>query len=68
MFVGAPFLIPILGLGFTLSVAIVAVSLLYFFLCEALWGQTLGKRLLGLRVLMRDGRPATAKRRLACAR
>ncbi len=25
-----------------------------------LWGQTLGKRLLGLRVLMRDGRPATA--------
>jgi hypothetical protein len=61
VFVGAPFLIPILGLGFKLSVAIVAVSLLYFFLCEALWGQTLGKRLLGLRVLMRDGRPATAK-------
>jgi hypothetical protein len=61
VFVGAPFLIPILGLGFELSVAIVAVSLLYFFLCEALWGRTLGKRLLGLRVLMRDGRPATAK-------
>jgi RDD family len=61
VFVGAPFLIPILGLGFKLSVAIVAISLLYFFLCEALWGQTLGKRLLGLRVLMRDGRPATAK-------
>ena len=61
MFVGAPFLIPVLGLPFGLSVALVAVSLLYFFLCEALWGCTLGKRLLGLRVLMRDGEPATAK-------
>ncbi len=61
VFVGAPFLIPILGLGFALSVAIVAISLLYFFVCEALWGRTLGKRLLGLRVLMRDGGPATAK-------
>ncbi len=61
VFVGAPFLIPILGLGFALSVAIVAICLLYFFLCEALWGSTLGKRLLGLRVLMRDGEPATAK-------
>jgi hypothetical protein len=61
VFVGAPFLIPVLGLGFALSVAIIAVSLLYFFLCEALWGQTLGKRLLGVRVLMRDGGPATAK-------
>lgn len=61
VFVGAPFLIPVLGLGFTLSIALVAVSLLYFFLCEALWGQTLGKRLLGVRVLMRDGAPATAK-------
>jgi uncharacterized RDD family membrane protein YckC len=61
VFVGAPFLIPVLGLGFALSVAIVAISLLYFFVCEALWGRTLGKRLLGLRVLMRDGGPATAK-------
>ena len=61
LFVGAPFLIPILGVPFGLSVAIVAVSLLYFFVCEALWGRTLGKRLLGLRVLMRDGEPATAK-------
>ena len=61
VFVGAPFLIPVLGLGFALSVALVAVWLLYFFLCEALWGWTLGKRLLGLRVLMRDGEPATAK-------
>jgi hypothetical protein len=61
VFVGAPFLVPVLGLGFALSVAIVAVSLAYFFVCEALWGQTLGKRLLGLRVLMRDGRPASAR-------
>jgi hypothetical protein len=61
VFVGAPFLIPVLGLPFGLSVAIVAVSLLYFFVCEALWGCTLGKRLLGLRVLMCDGEPATAK-------
>jgi uncharacterized RDD family membrane protein YckC len=61
IFVGAPFLIPVLGLGFALSVALVAICLLYFFVCEALWGQTLGKRLLGVRVLMRDGRPATAK-------
>ena len=61
VFVAAPFLIPVLGLGFALSVALVAVCLLYFFLCEALWGCTLGKRLLGLRVLMRDGEPATAK-------
>ena len=61
VFVGAPFLIPVLGLGFALSVALVAICLLYFFVCEALWGQTLGKRLLGLRVLMRDGGPATAK-------
>ena len=51
----------VLGLPVRLSVAIVAVSLLYFFVCEALWGQTLGKRLLGVRVLMRDGGPATAK-------
>jgi hypothetical protein len=61
IFVGAPFLIPVLDLGFALSVALVAICLLYFFVCEALWGQTLGKRLLGLRVLMRDGEPATAK-------
>jgi uncharacterized RDD family membrane protein YckC len=61
VFVGAPFLIPVLGLGFALSVALVAICLLYFFLCEALWGCTLGKRLLGLRVLMRDGEPASAK-------
>ena len=67
VFVGAPFLIPVLGLGFALSVALVAICLLYFFVCEALWGQTLGKRLLGLRVLMRDGGPRP-RRPSACAR
>jgi hypothetical protein len=61
VFVGAPFLIPILGLGLQLSVAIIAISLAYFFVCEAVWGQTLGKRIAGLRVLMQDGRPATAR-------
>jgi uncharacterized RDD family membrane protein YckC len=60
LLVGAPFLIPALGLGLPLSVALVSVSLAYFFVCEAVWGQTLGKRIIGLRVLMLDGRPATA--------
>jgi hypothetical protein len=60
VFVGAPFLVPVLGLPIRLSIALVAVMLLYFFVCEAVWGQTIGKRIIGLRVLMRDGRPATA--------
>ena len=29
----------------------------YPIVCEALWGRTLGKRALGLRVLARDGAP-----------
>ena len=57
---GAPAIVIALGVGRSLSVFLVSLSLTYFFICEALWGQTLGKRLLGLRVLMRDGRPATA--------
>jgi hypothetical protein len=57
---GAPAIVVALGVGRSLSVFLVSLSLTYFFICEALWGQTLGKRLLGLRVLMRDGRPATA--------
>src|SRR3712207_4974538 len=28
---------------------------LYFFICEAIWGQTLGKRVLGIVVVGRDG-------------
>jgi uncharacterized RDD family membrane protein YckC len=36
-------------------------SLSYFLVCEALWGQTAGKRLLGLRVVSADGRAASAR-------
>ena len=60
VFVGAPFLIPVLGLPLRLSIVLVSITLMYFFVCEAVWGQTIGKRIIGLRVLMRDGRPATA--------
>jgi uncharacterized RDD family membrane protein YckC len=41
-------------------VAALWISVAYFFLCEAIWGQTLGKRLLGLRVLRPDGTPPSA--------
>jgi uncharacterized RDD family membrane protein YckC len=51
------------GLG--MAVAIVAGFVLrsfYFALCEVNWGgRTLGKRLLGLRVIARDGGPLTAE-------
>lgn len=36
------------------------IVLLYYFVSEAISGQTLGKRLLGLRVVRVDGRPAGA--------
>jgi uncharacterized RDD family membrane protein YckC len=47
--------------GHTLAstLAAVAVELSYFFLAESLTGRTLGKLLLGLRVVRRDGRPLT---------
>src|SRR3954471_19934723 len=35
----------------------IALSLSYFFLCESLTGQTLGKRIAGLRVVRLDGGP-----------
>ena len=57
---GAPAIVVALGVGRSLSVFLISLTLTYFFIGEARWGQTLGKRLLGLRVLMRDGRPATA--------
>jgi uncharacterized RDD family membrane protein YckC len=44
------------GPGF---IAFVAISLLYYFLPEASTGQTLGKRILGVRVEGLDGRPAS---------
>jgi uncharacterized RDD family membrane protein YckC len=42
------------------AVLTLALGLTYFFVAEATTGQTLGKRMMGLRVVMRDGRPATA--------
>ena len=57
---GAPALVFALGVAPSLRIFLVSLTLGYFFICEALWGQTLGKRVLGLRVLMRDGRAATA--------
>jgi uncharacterized RDD family membrane protein YckC len=38
-----------------------AITLIYYFLCEATTGQTVGKRAMGLRVVALDGSPATAK-------
>jgi uncharacterized RDD family membrane protein YckC len=37
--------------------ALIALGLTYYFLCESLTGQTLGKRITGLRVVRIDGRP-----------
>ena len=37
-----------------------AIWLTYYFVCEATTGQTIGKRITKLRVVMRDGRPAPA--------
>jgi uncharacterized RDD family membrane protein YckC len=48
----------VLGTGATL--AWIALGLLYYFATEAVWGRTLGKRLLGLRVARTDGRRAGA--------
>ena len=39
----------------------VAIQLIYYFLCEATTGQTVGKRACGLRVVSQDGTPASAK-------
>lgn len=39
----------------------VAIQLIYYFLCEATTGQTVGKRVCGLRVVSQDGTPASAK-------
>jgi uncharacterized RDD family membrane protein YckC len=45
-----------IGAGLLLLIAF-AMQWVYFAACEALWGRTLGKRLLGLRVLTVSGRP-----------
>jgi uncharacterized RDD family membrane protein YckC len=43
------------------ALVFVAITLIYYFLCEATTGQTVGKRVMGLRVVALDGTPATAK-------
>jgi uncharacterized RDD family membrane protein YckC len=58
--VGAPGVVVATGASRSLSTLLMSLVLGYFFLCEGLWGQTIGKRVMGLRVLMRDGRAATA--------
>jgi uncharacterized RDD family membrane protein YckC len=59
------FLVPTIALQLTIGplgwaawVVSLWATVVYFFLCEALTGQTVGKRLLGLRVVRRDGSPA----------
>ena len=59
LIVGAPGIVIASGASRSLSTLLMSVVLGYFFLCESLWGQTIGKRVMGLRVLMRDGRAAT---------
>lgn len=46
----------------TASLAFALITLAYYFAGEVSSGQTLGKRLLGLRVTRSDGRPADAGR------
>ena len=48
------------GTGITL--AAFGISLLYFFVAEALTGQTIGKKMVGIRVMARDGSRAGAGR------
>jgi uncharacterized RDD family membrane protein YckC len=56
-FVG--FLLGILGGGYTAGAGLLAVAwtLYYYFACESLTGQTLGKKAMGLRVANVDGSP-----------
>lgn len=46
-------------LSWSLTLGVLLLSVLYFFVAEALWGQTIGKRLLDLRVVRRDGSAAS---------
>lgn len=42
-----------------LDVAVAIIYFLYFWICHAYWGQTIGKRLCRLRVVRADGNPLT---------
>ena len=56
----APFTLGAAALGDEAwSLVALALALSYFFVCEALTGQTWGKRKMGLRVVRLDGRPLT---------
>src|SRR5947209_13009189 len=46
--------------GTAVTLAAAGISLLYFFVAEALTGQTIGKKMTGLRVMRRDGSRAGA--------
>lgn len=47
-----------LHLGLSGSLLTLTLWLVYYFVCEALTGRTIGKRIVGLRVLSSDGTPA----------
>src|SRR3954451_3296215 len=46
-------------LGGSATLLFLAISFVYFILCEGTTGQTIGKRLLGIRVVSADGTPAS---------
>jgi uncharacterized RDD family membrane protein YckC len=62
LILGAEFLIARIAGGMTwgLTIFVLWASVVYFFLCEATTGQTVGKRAMGLRVVARSGEPASA--------
>jgi uncharacterized RDD family membrane protein YckC len=53
-----PFQLAFGRFGWHATVLVLLLSVHYFFVCEATCGQTVGKRLLDLRVVRRDGGPA----------
>jgi uncharacterized RDD family membrane protein YckC len=48
------------GLGLIGGLFILWMSIVYFFVCESISGQTIGKSIMGLRVVRRDGGPISA--------
>jgi uncharacterized RDD family membrane protein YckC len=46
-------------LGSSATLVFLGITLAYFFICEGMTGQTLGKRLLGIRVVSADGSRAS---------
>jgi uncharacterized RDD family membrane protein YckC len=58
--IGAPVLMTHVFRGIDWFVASLWVTVAYFFLLESIFGQTIGKNALGLRVVRRDGGPPSA--------